>query len=75
MAAPRLTRRAFLRLMLIAGIGGGLAFAERRTQPIGLRRFMTWLLRGWRRRVEPPATVALGASLSYLTMKPSCGMP
>ncbi|GBD08645.1 hypothetical protein HRbin22_00886 [Candidatus Thermoflexus japonica] len=65
MAAPRLTRRAVLRLMLIAGIGGGLAFAERRTRPAGLRQFMTWLLRGWRRRVEPPATVALGASLSY----------
>jgi hypothetical protein len=65
MGAPRLTRRAFLRLLLLAGIGGGLAFAERRTQPAGLRQFLTWLLRGWRRRVEPPATVALGASLSY----------
>ncbi|SNB64282.1 DUF362 domain-containing protein [Thermoflexus hugenholtzii] len=65
MAAPRLTRRAFLRLLLLAGIGGGLAFAERRTQPVGVRRFLAWLLRGWRRRVEPPATVALGASLSY----------
>ncbi|WP_376790011.1 DUF362 domain-containing protein [Thermoflexus sp.] len=65
MAAPRLTRRAFLRLMLIAGIGGGLAFAEHRTQPVGLRQFLTWLLRGWRRRMEPPTTVALGASLSY----------
>jgi hypothetical protein len=41
MAAPRLTRRAFLRLLLLAGIGGGLAFAERRTQPAGLRQFLT----------------------------------
>ncbi len=65
MAAPRLTRRAFLRLALLAGIGGGLAIAERRTHPVGLRTFLTWVLRGWRRRVEPPAVVALGASLSY----------
>ncbi|MCS6964770.1 DUF362 domain-containing protein [Thermoflexus sp.] len=65
MAAPRLTRRAFLRLMLLAGIGGGLAIAERQTRPVGLRTFLQWTLRGWRRRVEPPAVVALGASLSY----------
>lgn len=65
MAAPRLTRRALLRLLLLAGIGGGLAIAERRTQPVGLRTFLSWTLRGWRRRIEPPAVVALGASLSY----------
>lgn len=65
MAAPRLTRRAFLRLLLLAGIGGGLAYAERRTQPAGLSNFLRWLARGWLRRQQPPAIVALAGGLGY----------
>ncbi len=62
----RLSRRALLRLLLLGGIGGGLAAAEWITQPAGLARYLGWAGRGAAMRLSGrPAVVALAHCPSY----------
>ncbi len=61
-----LSRRAFLRLAALTGIGAGAAYLERLTRPVGPVTFLRWLTRGyWQRVAGPPAVVALGECPSY----------
>jgi uncharacterized protein (DUF362 family) len=63
---PRLSRRAFLRLALLTGIGAGIWVIDRRTQPVGLATWLGWLIQGWRRRyLGPSSTVAVVACPDY----------
>jgi uncharacterized protein (DUF362 family) len=63
---PRLTRRRFLRLAAIAGLGAALVAVDRSTQPFGLLRFTRWGARGRLREwAGKPATVALARCPSY----------
>ena len=59
---PRLSRRAFLRLALLSGIGAGVYAIDRMTQPVGVVTWMGWMVRGWRRRyLDPRAIVSVVA--------------
>ena len=46
MPPQRLSRRAFIRLATVGGIGVALAVLERRTRPIGAIRSVRWSARG-----------------------------
>lgn len=62
----RLSRRAFLRLSLLAAIGVGVATIDRMAQPVGAVTYLRWLTRG--RAVAAlgaPAIVGLAACPSY----------
>lgn len=60
MSTP-ISRRAFLRLAALAGIGAGLAVAEYAARPVGTATYVRWMARGQQRAVlSPPAVVALG---------------
>ena len=62
----RISRRALLRLLLLGGIGGGLAAAEWITRPAGLARYLTWAGRGAVTRLAArPAAVVLARCPSY----------
>ena len=66
MTRPALSRRAFLRLALLTGIGAGLAGLERLSQPVGALTYTRWLLGGKYQQVfGQPALVALGECPSY----------
>ena len=66
MPMTRLSRRAFIRLATLGGIGVALAALEQRTQPIGAVRTLRWSARGEAQRLAGrPATVALGNCLTY----------
>lgn len=57
----RFSRRTFLRLAALGGIGAGLAVIQRITAPFGPLNYYRWLLRGQAQRwVGAPAIVALG---------------
>jgi uncharacterized protein (DUF362 family) len=65
-AGRRLSRRRFLRLGMLAGIGLGVAAIDRLTQPVGPLNYLRWEVRGAvRRRSGPPAVVGLGRCPSY----------
>jgi len=65
-ARPRLTRRRFLRLAAIAGLGAALVAADRATQPFGLARLTYWGARGRAQELTgKPATVGLARCPSY----------
>ncbi len=62
----RLSRRAFLRLSLLASIGLGVAAIERMTQPVGAVTYLRWLARGRTLAAfGPPAVVGLGSCPGY----------
>ena len=62
----RLSRRGFIRLGLLAGIGLGVAAIDRLTQPIGPLNYFRWEARGAvQQRTGPPAVVGLGQCPSY----------
>jgi uncharacterized protein (DUF362 family) len=62
----RLSRRAFLRLSLLTGIGAGVWVLDRRVQPVGLATWLGWTVQGWRRRyLGPRSTVAVVACPDY----------
>ncbi|MCX7670897.1 MAG: DUF362 domain-containing protein [Anaerolineae bacterium] len=62
----RLSRRALLRLILVAGIGAGAAAAEWLTRPAGLPRYLGWAARGQALRLSGrPAVVALAQCAAY----------
>lgn len=62
MTSPRISRRAFLRLALAAGLGASALAVDRMTQPLGLGRVLPWLARGQARQwAGRPAVVGLAA--------------
>ena len=62
---PRLSRRAFLRLGLIGGIGASAAVVYKETEPVGFANWFRWLLRGQAERFAAPAHVAISQCASY----------
>ncbi len=61
-----ISRRTFLRLALLAGIGGGAAVIDRATQPVGFPTWLRWLAQGYRHRfLGPRSTVAVMACPDY----------
>jgi hypothetical protein len=63
---PPISRRTFLRLAALTGIGAGLAFLDHLTQLVGMVTYVRWMLRGyWKRSVATPAVVALGECPTY----------
>ncbi len=65
MSRPRISRRFFLRLALLTGIGAGIAIIEHNTQPVGAITYLRWMLRGQLQRLKTPSVVALGECHSY----------
>ncbi len=63
--AFRLSRRAFLRLALLGGMGASTAVIYKNTERIGLVNLLRWSLRGQTERLASPARVALSACKSY----------
>jgi uncharacterized protein (DUF362 family) len=64
--STRLSRRAFLRLALLTGIGAGVYAIERMAAPVGAVTFMRWMTQGWQRRyLGPASTVAVIPCADY----------
>jgi uncharacterized protein (DUF362 family) len=61
----RLSRRAFLRLALLGGIGVSAAALHRVAQPVGAITYTRWLARGAAAKVAAPAVVSLGQCAAY----------
>jgi uncharacterized protein (DUF362 family) len=62
----KLSRRAFLRLALLAGIAGGAGVIYKTTESVGFANWFRWMLRGQTTRLlAPPACVALAPCPSY----------
>lgn len=65
-AESRISRRAFLRLSLLGGIGAALAVLNKVTQPVGPISFVRWMARGhWKATFGRQAVVALGVCSTY----------
>lgn len=60
-----LSRRAFLRLSLLAGIGAGAAVIYKQTEAVGFGNWFRWMWRGQGARFAPAARVGLGACAAY----------
>lgn len=61
-----ISRRAFLRLALLSGIGAGAYIVYKNTEPVGFTQWFRWMSRGTALRFfAPDARVALGACASY----------
>jgi len=65
MHTPKISRRAFVRLALLGGIGAGAIYIERQTADIGLLNFLRWSIRGQLQRLKPPSIVGLAMCASY----------
>jgi uncharacterized protein (DUF362 family) len=66
MPMSRLSRRAFIRLATLGGIGIALAALEQQTRPIGAVRYIRWGAGGQVQRLAArPAAVALGNCPTY----------
>ena len=65
MTSPTLSRRAFLRLAALGGIGIGIAIIQRNTAHLGAWNFIRWVLRAQLKRLSPAAVVGLGQCSSY----------
>ena len=62
----KFTRRAFLRVALLTGIGAGAYIVNENTRAVGFERYMRWLSRGAGARFfAPNARVALAACPAY----------
>jgi uncharacterized protein (DUF362 family) len=62
----KISRRAFLRLALLAAIGAVGAYIFKSTEPVGLGKMLRWLWRGQTARwFAPKSRVALAACESY----------
>ncbi len=62
----RLSRRTFIRLATLAGIGAGLVALERQAQPMGLGNLLRWTVRGRVLRLfAAPSVVGLAHCASY----------
>lgn len=60
-----ISRRAFLRIALLGGIGAGAAFIQQKTAGIGMLNFLRWTIRGQLVRLKPAAIVGLAKCASY----------
>jgi uncharacterized protein (DUF362 family) len=60
-----ISRRAFLRLALLSGIGAGAVYIQHQTAGVGLINILRWSIRGQIQRFKPPAIVGLGKCSSY----------
>jgi uncharacterized protein (DUF362 family) len=65
MSKLNLSRRAFIRLSLLGGIGAGLAYIQHQTAGMGTINFIRWTLRGQEQKLKPAAIVGLGKCSSY----------
>lgn len=65
MTVPKVSRRAFIRLALLGGIGAGIAYIQHQTAGVGLLNFIRWSFRGQLQWLKPPAIVGLGKCPSY----------
>lgn len=64
----RVSRRAFLRLALLSGIGAGAYIAYRNTEAVGFDQWFHWMARGTALRFfSPDARIAIGACPTYDT--------
>jgi uncharacterized protein (DUF362 family) len=62
---PTISRRTFIRLALLGGIGAGAAYIQQQTARFGLLNFLRWTLRGQLLKLGPPAIVGLSKCVSY----------
>jgi uncharacterized protein (DUF362 family) len=63
---PRISRRAFLRLALLSGVGAGAYIIYKNTEAVGFDSWFRWMSRGAVSRfLASNARVALGACASY----------
>ena len=65
MTKPRLSRRAFIRLALLGGIGAGGIYIQHQTAGVGVVNMLRWMIRGQLQRFKRPAIVGLGKCTSY----------
>jgi uncharacterized protein (DUF362 family) len=65
MAKPEISRKAFIRIAALAGIGAGVAIIDRNTQPVGALNFVRWMVRAQVNKLKSPAVVALGGCPGY----------
>ncbi len=59
------SRRAFIRMAMLGGIGAGVAYIQHQTSEMGLLNFLRWSIRGQLKKLEPAAVVGLGRCDSY----------
>lgn len=62
---PRLTRRAFLRLGLVGGIGAGTAVIYNQTRDVGFANWFKWMVRGQAARFASASPVGIAACSNY----------
>lgn len=65
MTRAKISRRTFIRLALLGGIGSGLVYIQQKTAEFGILNFLRWSLRGQFKRFSPTAIVGLGKCSSY----------
>jgi uncharacterized protein (DUF362 family) len=62
----KLSRRTFLRLALLGGIGAGAGFIYKITEPVGADKMLRWMARGGVARISAPKSrVALARCATY----------
>jgi uncharacterized protein (DUF362 family) len=65
MPNPKISRKTFLRLALLGGIGAGVLYIERQTAGMGLFNLLRWSIRGQLLKLRRPSIVGLGQCASY----------
>src|SRR4030042_2332455 len=65
MSNRKISRRTFIRLGLLGGIGSGLAYIQHKTSDFGMLNFLRWRLRGELQNITHPAVVGLEKCTSY----------
>jgi uncharacterized protein (DUF362 family) len=65
MSKQLISRRAFIRIALLGGIGAGLTYIQQKTFDSGTLKFYRWMIRGQFQRIKPPAIVGLAKCSSY----------
>ena len=60
MTTPKVSRRTFIRLALLGGIGAGVAYIQHQTAGMGMLNFIRWSLRGQLQWLKSPAIVGIG---------------
>jgi uncharacterized protein (DUF362 family) len=65
MTKLNISRRDFIRLSLMGGIGAGLVYIQHQTGEMGTLNFIRWSLRGQEQKLRPAAIVGLGMCSNY----------
>jgi uncharacterized protein (DUF362 family) len=65
MPKPIVSRRSFIRIALLGGIGAGMVYIQHQTAGMGTLNFVRWNLRGGLQRIKPAAIVGLEKCNSY----------